>query len=116
MCWTLEINSWRNSASRLQLNSTSGYGWPQGEMPIDVSVGAHRTKHLLTWEVSCHISQPHDPTSFRPLVGLVIGEYIENRISLKILLMVRLTFVINISQCNFDLDPQQTSLTRQLDA
>jgi len=46
----------------------------------------------------------------------VIREYIENRISLKILLMVRLTFVINISQCNFDLDPQQTSLTRQLDA
>jgi hypothetical protein len=45
----------------------------------------------------------------------VIGEYIENRISLKILLMVRLTFVINISQCNFDLDLQQTSLTTQLD-
>jgi hypothetical protein len=28
--------------------------------------------------------------------------------------MVRLTFVIDISQCNFDLDPQQTSPTTQL--
>jgi hypothetical protein len=46
----------------------------------------------------------------------VIGEYIENRISLTILLMVRVTFVINISQCNFDLEPQQTSLTTRLDA
>jgi hypothetical protein len=46
----------------------------------------------------------------------VIGEYIENRISLNILLMVRLAFDIIIGHYNFDIASEQTSLTTHLDA